>query len=498
MPDSELIEIGLGLSFVFVMFSLLVSAASEMIVALFKSRAVSLWYGIGMLLNDNDQARAKFFNHPLIRSLTSPKSWGTSITSNKRSEPSYIEARTFAVVLLDLLKEPYGILGAIEAELTRTIAELRTGNTSGLARASAMLGNFAAQLPATPLSTEVKQLLQGLQQQLTATSKSAAEISQSVSDVLQILPAYWLRALKENAATLSPGLKGTIQALAEGAAGSIEGFRQSIERWFDEGMDRISGWYKRWTQAVQLGLGLVLAVALNVDTINIVRVLDKNDDLRHALAARAEAYAKTESLDPRNVVGQESSGQFPVSLQSADAQTFELKAGLPSDLPSDMKSETPTVTVTPTEKLKSFEITCETAPKNSQDQQTLVIPCTINQPVPALTPGELEVTSQWTKKREEQEVTETRTASIPVVLVPDTESAFKQIETHLKETQLPFGWENIDNVKAYLFEYYGIHILGWFLTALAASLGAPFWFDLLKKVANLRASGPNPDEKKST
>ncbi len=35
-------------------------------------------------------------------------------------------------------------------------------------------------------------------------------------------------------------------------------------------------------------------------------------------------------------------------------------------------------------------------------------------------------------------------------------------------------------------------ILGWLTTALAVSLGAPFWFDLLKKLVNVRSSGSVP------
>jgi hypothetical protein len=35
-------------------------------------------------------------------------------------------------------------------------------------------------------------------------------------------------------------------------------------------------------------------------------------------------------------------------------------------------------------------------------------------------------------------------------------------------------------------------LVGWCITAIAASLGAPFWFDALNKVARLRASGPPP------
>lgn len=35
-------------------------------------------------------------------------------------------------------------------------------------------------------------------------------------------------------------------------------------------------------------------------------------------------------------------------------------------------------------------------------------------------------------------------------------------------------------------------IIGWLITAIAISFGAPFWFDLLKQVINIRATGPKP------
>jgi hypothetical protein len=38
-------------------------------------------------------------------------------------------------------------------------------------------------------------------------------------------------------------------------------------------------------------------------------------------------------------------------------------------------------------------------------------------------------------------------------------------------------------------------LFGWLLTAIAISLGAPFWFDALGKLANLRMAGKNPEEK---
>ena len=34
--------------------------------------------------------------------------------------------------------------------------------------------------------------------------------------------------------------------------------------------------------------------------------------------------------------------------------------------------------------------------------------------------------------------------------------------------------------------------LGWLLTALAGLMGAPFWFDTLKTLVNVRSAGPKP------
>jgi hypothetical protein len=38
-----------------------------------------------------------------------------------------------------------------------------------------------------------------------------------------------------------------------------------------------------------------------------------------------------------------------------------------------------------------------------------------------------------------------------------------------------------------------LKIFGFLITALAISLGAPFWFDLLKKLMQLRGDGAKPE-----
>ena len=55
--------------------------------------------------------------------------------------------------------------------------------------------------------------------------------------------------------------------------------------------------------------------------------------------------------------------------------------------------------------------------------------------------------------------------------------------------------QKISNVPTDSAELF-LKAMGIFLSAGAAAQGAPFWFDILKKLVNIRGSGANPDEKK--
>ena len=57
------------------------------------------------------------------------------------------------------------------------------------------------------------------------------------------------------------------------------------------------------------------------------------------------------------------------------------------------------------------------------------------------------------------------------------------------------GWSNNAEVNHMDGHNWPMNVLGWIVTALAISLGAPFWFDLLSKLVHLRGTGSNPDEK---
>lgn len=69
--------------------------------------------------------------------------------------------------------------------------------------------------------------------------------------------------------------------------------------------------------------------------------------------------------------------------------------------------------------------------------------------------------------------------------------------TNLTNLSVPIGWSQ--SQLQYLRDpgHLISAFLGWFLTGLAASLGAPFWFDTLQRFVTIRGNGRSPDEEKS-
>jgi hypothetical protein len=57
------------------------------------------------------------------------------------------------------------------------------------------------------------------------------------------------------------------------AGGNINRIRDDIATWFDTGMDRVAGVYKRKTQLWGFVIAMLLAIALNVDTVKIAQTL---------------------------------------------------------------------------------------------------------------------------------------------------------------------------------------------------------------------------------
>ena len=119
MFGSQVLDVVVGLVFVYLLLSITCTAASEMVASLFALRARNLARGIANLLADN---RIKgldelFYDHPLIKSLYRGK-----------RKPSHIPDHTFALAILDGIAPIEGDSKTAISEIKAAVSELKEGS----------------------------------------------------------------------------------------------------------------------------------------------------------------------------------------------------------------------------------------------------------------------------------------------------------------------------------------------------------------------------------
>ncbi|KAB8317771.1 hypothetical protein SD81_021200 [Tolypothrix campylonemoides VB511288] len=102
----------------------------------------------------------------------------------------------------------------------------------------------------------------------------------------------------------------------------------------------------------------------------------------------------------------------------------------------------------------------------------------------------------------------TQSASERVDFLNDS-NARMEIQKLLGDASVPIGWQNINQqldleplntsqgntANAVLRKIWKViaMLCGWVISGLAIAMGAPFWFDILSKVVNVRNAGPKPE-----
>lgn len=94
------------------------------------------------------------------------------------------------------------------------------------------------------------------------------------------------------AAIPSEDARRSLTCLLERADGDVTKFTLAAERWFDDAMERVSGWYRRRVQMMLWALALALVISLNVDSLRIAQQLWTQDAVRSAVVARADAQVE--------------------------------------------------------------------------------------------------------------------------------------------------------------------------------------------------------------
>jgi hypothetical protein len=295
MLSSGIIDLAIGLAFIFGVTAALASVITEMIARFLGLRGAYLLLGLRELLDSK----------------------GTSIDLSG-AEDDYENARKIMARNRDTSKPPPSATGAILgspilrsqgmsgkiisrdlklAAVTTSGAETppATGGSSAKENdKSAKENNKKAPLPksgGSRLSTW--SMRRSLPSYISSRSFADAVIDLVVPDrsgrtemsIVRERINTMVEDMPEHLGTLGTSLN----SLAANADGDINKFRTVIEQWYDDHMDRVSGWYKRHTAWITFAAGGILVLLLNINAITIGRALYSDSATRTAVSTAAAA-----------------------------------------------------------------------------------------------------------------------------------------------------------------------------------------------------------------
>jgi hypothetical protein len=119
-------------------------------------------------------------------------------------------------------------------------------------------------------------LIQGLSQNAASGKPRKPSYIPADTFTVALMSTDVVQAFKNNPNTASiPIPKGLELAVKNGNNDAAKELA-NIEKWYNDTMDRVSGWYKQKVQLIIFALGLVITVGLNIDTLSIVSTLISN------------------------------------------------------------------------------------------------------------------------------------------------------------------------------------------------------------------------------
>lgn len=322
MIGSGIIEVAIGLIFVFSLISILVTQINTIVGNVLDLRARHLKDGLSQLLTD-PVIRAKIMSHPLIGMLETRMLPEDRITAekavemveSKKAQISWIEPQTFVDVLVDILTGDKG--QKLYAALTKAVDEMppsiEKSEIREMIRRIQISGTGLPELrdaiSKLPDETQRQSLLSALHLVEDALDKLGVESS----DLIPLL--IGIRQIQE------PHLQKALEAILS-TANSIQTAQYKLAEWFDNNMQRATDVFKKRMQQLSLLVGLLLALLLNVDTLQVARALWNDPALREAVAAAAEASAPQLSEEASQPPANQ--GDLGGSVQAARSTLDEL------------------------------------------------------------------------------------------------------------------------------------------------------------------------------
>jgi hypothetical protein len=436
----EILEVAIGLVFIWLVLSVATMSLQEWLGNILNSRAKEMEKAIAQMLS-TPATTSQFYAHPLIANL-----YEHPIKSGQKGRlPSYIPASKFGATLFSLVVQAgtdNSPVRAMTGQINQQLASIQSPEQQKLAKAdwNAIL-QTAKNLAASGLGAAA---LDSLKLQVQVFSEKYPEAKPSLDALVPQLDTYYGQFVQEQRSAMesgadiglamrqfrlgllglqktNPRLSNSVTAIIKQADGYalsadqvVATARLNLETWFNDAMDRLSGTYKRKARLISFLIGVVLALLLNIDSINVATSLWREPTLRQAILAQAQSYVPP--------TGSQGSTTTAGPLQNIPALETQLQA-------------------------LNIPFGWTFAPFNTAGRQCSLLP--------------LNASQVWG--------------------IPSQGSQASSV--CLRFSNLP------PDMITWL-----VKILGLLMTGLAAAQGAPFWFDILMKLVNVRGTGINPSE----
>jgi hypothetical protein len=97
--------------------------------------------------------------------------------------------------------------------------------------------------------------------------------------------------VRDQLAELPEPVRRALDALLDQAKGDLAAFGREIARWYDDIMDRATGWYRRKVNTILFLTGFGVALVCNADTLMVAQILWQDQGRREAVAIYADRLA---------------------------------------------------------------------------------------------------------------------------------------------------------------------------------------------------------------
>jgi hypothetical protein len=475
MFNNVALDIFIGLIFIYLLYSLLATIVMEFIAHYMALRARMLVKTLRRMLEDNPREifgikkrwtvldsisdfkesvkrffypfrnlpfLYRFYQHPTIKYLGESKS---------SSKPSYLQAGNFSQTMIQILRGKDFRAGTDQmAAIEKYLFVEAPAITAQYNRFKHWILNLK----------KLKEILDSK----NTTSEIAAELRKYASNQIRYKPRRDLILKladeigqfksKEDIENFMHDLRPVIhhlpqkishdtlthfQNLFNDAQYNFHSFRDKLENWYNETMDRATGWYKKQTQMILLTLGFILAIVANIDTIRIYKILSRDKTARAQMVNLA----------------MQSKDKYAIVIDSIDSRN--------KDTTSRIRSTNDTIPNT-------YRITTG---DSLYDQTYKVLQQDLDNASSILGLGWCSSDSckKYQRLFDSLKIVKDTVAKENLAAVKKEMAKVKMIRNGFRDP-----WD-------------GWSLTGWLITALAISLGAPFWFDLLNKITRMRATG---------